>query len=111
MTGYEGGNIKKISKKEQGEVIVDKVLSTTSEIKVAEGESLVIGQVLVSTDGGLTFEKAVKNSKPNGILCENCCEEKTAEVLLIGKVKESELEGMDASHKQVLFENNIIVKG
>lgn len=111
MNEFTGASVNDITLKKQSDVVIKKILSHTSEITLPEGvESLEVGTVLVSIDGGETYDIATEDSEANGILCENITENGEAEVLLIGVVRQRYLAGYLDPFKEHLFNNKIIVK-
>ena len=108
---FTGQNVADVTLKKQSDVVIKKVLSTTGVVTLPEDkEVLEPGQVLITIDGGVTFDVAAVDAEANAILCESITETGTAEVLLIGVVREKYLTGLDAAHKEHLFTNRIILK-
>jgi hypothetical protein len=111
MSKFVGANVANIARKNQSDVVIKKVISTVANVTLPEDkEVLEPGQVLVTIDGGLTFKEAIEDDEANGILCEALTATGDAEVLLIGVVREKYLAGLDATHKEHLFTNKIILK-
>jgi hypothetical protein len=108
---YIGQNVSVVTLKKQSDVVVKKILSTTGIVNLPEQtEALVPGQVLITIDGGETFDVAAADAEANAILCETLTATGVAEVLLIGVVREKYLTGFEANHKESLFTNRIILK-
>jgi len=108
---FIGQNVKDVTLKKQSDVVIKKVLSTVSTVNIPEGkDNLEVGQVLITIDGGATFDVAADDAEANAVLCESITTSGDAEVLLIGLVREKYLTGLDASHKEHLFTNRIILK-
>lgn len=111
MKKFTGASVQNITLKKQSDVIIQKVLSDYGTVTFPEDtEVLQTGQVLVTADGGQTFDVAAVDAKPNAILCESITATTKAEVLLIGTVREKYLEGLSDEHKTALFENKIILR-
>lgn len=111
MSNFTGANVTNVTRKNQSDVVIKKVISTVANVTLPEGEEVLEpGQVLVTMDGGTTFNVAAVDAEANGILCEALTATEDAEVLLIGVVREKYLTGLDASHKEHLFANKIILK-
>lgn len=108
---FVGQNVSDITLKKQSDVVIKKVLSTTAKVNLPQNsEYLEAGQVLITMDNGETFEVAATDAEANAILCETLTTTGVAEVLLIGIVREKYLTGLDATHKEHLFTNRIILK-
>lgn len=108
---YTGASVENISIKKQSDVIARKILSIESTVNLPDGvEILQAGQVLISVDGGETFDVAAVDAEANGILCEPITETGVREVMLVGVAREKYCEGLDDTHKPHLFTNKIILK-
>ncbi|PLY08398.1 MAG: hypothetical protein C0625_02080 [Arcobacter sp.] len=111
MSDFVGTSVQNVTLKKQSDVVIKKVLATEAAVTIPDGtEGLKAGQVLITTDGGATFDVAAVDAEPNGILCDNLETSGPAEVLLLGVVREKYLEGLNASHKPHLFNNKIILR-
>ncbi|RXJ80803.1 hypothetical protein CRU86_00050 [Aliarcobacter skirrowii] len=111
MSKFIGANVHDVTLKKQSDVVIKKVLSMSATVNLPEDEDhLEVGQILITVDGGSTFDVAATDSEANAILCESITETGLAEVLLIGVVREKYLTGLDATHKEHLFSNKIILR-
>lgn len=111
MAEFIGANVADVTLKKQSDVVIKKVIATTAKVNLpADTTVLEPGQVLVTVDNGVTFDVAIEDAEANGILCESIKATGEAEVLLVGIVREKYLTGLDATHKQHLFANKIILK-
>ena len=98
-----------------GDVIINKVQTIDATITHTGEADYYPGTPLVSSDGGQTFAKAVDADGVvvNGILGEWVTETATANVLLIGTVKEHEAMTADLTDRMRVsaFANHLIIQG
>jgi len=111
MDKFVGQNVQNITLKKQSDVVIRKVLSVEATVTLPDGvDALEPGQVLITVDGGITFNVVDADDEANGILCEALTETSKVEVLVIGAVKARYLVGLEDAHKPHLFTNKIILK-
>ncbi len=110
MADFIGKNVQNITLKKQSDVVIKKVLSTGATVTVPSDTTLEPGQVLITANGGKTFDVALEDSEANAILCEALEQTGEAEILLVGVVRKKYLTGLDDKHLEHLFNNKIILK-